>query len=641
MKIFLTFLGLLFLFSASSVGAEPPSRFFYNDDGDRAIMLARGPFHPQQLYYAVDNLVGTGVTTLIYCANLGSDQAYYPSKVASALDWRMTESHSPDNPVPVFPRLYRVAKQLREAGVDVLGTVMHRARQMGLEFVPSLRMNDGHFGNNLHPTVHPLTGEFWMEHQDMTIGTIDPSLKGYEQYLLNFEHQEVRDFRMGQIYELIDGYAADGFEMDFSRFFLFFPPGHEKPELITEMVRKARQRLDAKNKKDGRNRFLIVRVAHSLERNRELGLDVPAWIKEGLVDYIVPSSPDRDFQFTIPVDEFIALAKGTGCRVVASPDSYGADGPRYRAAMANYFHMGQKDTYLFNFFAPNYPYTDSDYAILRDLVSPVTLWGRSKQFYAGDNFKDLELDLEQAGKPYTANMYVGEDLAECLKAGILKFAQLNIEFESVCPDDQFEIALNEIILPERMVERDQNGCHVELRNGPLPNVGWNTIAVTAQSFGSDAKPRIKRIHLKSDYDVSGGSYEYIVPEMFVMRDKIWLPEVDKPYNVDMYVEDDFDFDACQKAKILESVQLLIQIQHRHPEDVFEFLLNDHVLTYPKITVADQRTSYLFELKDGPLPKRRWNTVTVTAKTLNGKTNPYIRRVHLQTLYDLSARTAEK
>ena len=40
-----------------SAELEPKPRFFYNDDGDRAVFLLKGPFHERQLQYAVDVLV--------------------------------------------------------------------------------------------------------------------------------------------------------------------------------------------------------------------------------------------------------------------------------------------------------------------------------------------------------------------------------------------------------------------------------------------------------------------------------------------------------------------------------------------------------------------------------------------------------
>jgi len=79
--------------SNNNMVRQPRARFFYNDDGDRPLLTCQGPFQMQHLLDPVDVLLGTGVTTLCYCACCGSDLAYYPSKVCSSPEWRETESH--------------------------------------------------------------------------------------------------------------------------------------------------------------------------------------------------------------------------------------------------------------------------------------------------------------------------------------------------------------------------------------------------------------------------------------------------------------------------------------------------------------------------------------------------------------------
>ncbi len=626
-----------------AAGAEErkvPSRFFLNNDGDRAIKEFRGPFQLGQLHYPVDILAGTGVTTLVYCGNLGSDLAYYPSKAASSLDWRMTESHRPDNPNPVYPRVYRVGKMLREQGIDILGLVMQRAKEKGLEFVPSLRMNDAHFAQKLPPAEHPLTGEFWMKHQDLTIGPIDPArgtFPEYCPYLLNFEHEAVREYRMGQIYELIDGYAADGFEMDFTRHYLFFPPGREKPELITDMVRKAHQRLAEKNQKDGKDRFLIVRVADTVEHCRRIGLDVPVWMKEGLVEYVVPSSflPNiLKFRFDIPLGEFLALAEGTHCRIVAGPDAFGANGDIYRAGMANYFSMGQKDVYLFNFY---FPHRDEDYAMLRDIQSPQTLWGRPKDFHVQEFFPADELKLEEANRAYPVRIYIGDDLLDYRQAGILRFARLIFEFDSLHSSDRFEITLNNQPVPPQAIWADNNRLQAELRTGPLPIVGWNTFTIIPKSFGGTSQPILKNVHLKTDYDLTGGGDKSFVAEPFLKKERIKLLETDMPYTVTLNVEEDLE--GCRRAKILKSEKLLIQIKYQHPLDQFEFSFNGTPVPVPP--VEKDGMSHWIDLQGNLLPHVGENTVTVKVKTFgrgNRPNIPYLRHVRVQTDYDLSTAT---
>ena len=155
---------------------------------------------------------------------------------------------------------------LRDRKIDVLGTVMRRASQHGLEFVPSLRMIDTHFLNKVPPLEHPLTGEFWLKNRDLTIngGALD------------FTHKKVREYRMGQVRELITGYATDGFEMDFTRQPVVFAKGtgRDKANLVTEMVREARALLDRRKRADGRRRFLIVRVPHTLALCQFYGFDL-------------------------------------------------------------------------------------------------------------------------------------------------------------------------------------------------------------------------------------------------------------------------------------------------------------------------------------------------------------------------------
>ena len=104
--------------AAGEVATEqsPKARFFYNDDGDRIIFLLKGPFHETQLYNTVDVLVGTAVTTLVYCVS--DDTARYPSEVASGYEWRRTAYV--DMPGNAFQRLYLVTQQLRQTYNDLI-----------------------------------------------------------------------------------------------------------------------------------------------------------------------------------------------------------------------------------------------------------------------------------------------------------------------------------------------------------------------------------------------------------------------------------------------------------------------------------------------------------------------------------------
>ncbi|MFA5688107.1 MAG: hypothetical protein WC959_03020 [Kiritimatiellales bacterium] len=187
--------------------------------------------------------------------------------------------------------------------------------EMGLYFVPSVRMNDSHFVSD--PLNYPLTGKFWMENQDKTIGT--SPVAGYDySALLNFLHEEVRTYRMRIITEVINRYAAkmDGLELDFNRVQIFFPAGkaEEGMPVMTDLVREIRTKLDQKGEETGKNYALFVRIPPALKNCRWSGLDIETWAKEKLVDVVIPSQL-MTIAHDMPVKEFVDLCSSHGVSV--------------------------------------------------------------------------------------------------------------------------------------------------------------------------------------------------------------------------------------------------------------------------------------------------------------------------------------
>ena len=241
---------------------------------------------------------------------------------------------------------------MRERVVDLPYKIRQRAVEKGFGFVPSMRMNDAHFAQATPPEKNPMAGEFRLKHRELAIKPEAAWPADYRDFALDFTHEEVRQFRLDHAYEIIDRYAHDGFEMDWTRHYRYFPEGAERPDLITEMVRQVRRRMDLHESRLGRKLPLIVRVAPSLKENMRLGLDVAAWIRESLVEAVVPSSTSRYIAFDMPIPEWMELVAGTPVEVHASPDTTVPEGnaslEMYRAAAANYYAMGADGIYFFN-----------------------------------------------------------------------------------------------------------------------------------------------------------------------------------------------------------------------------------------------------------------------------------------------------
>ena len=128
--------------------------------------------------------------------------------------------------------------------------------------------------------------------------------------LLDFKHQEVRDFKLAILREAAEA-GVDGISMDFA----VYPPFFEEPdaEVMTGFVRDIRAMLDEVGKQQDRTVELMVRVPST--ESDELGLDWRTWMREALVDVMVPTHRHFSDHFDIRVEEFIALGLETGVSV--------------------------------------------------------------------------------------------------------------------------------------------------------------------------------------------------------------------------------------------------------------------------------------------------------------------------------------
>ncbi|MCK5921899.1 MAG: hypothetical protein KAG66_13220, partial [Methylococcales bacterium] len=166
-------------------------------------------------------------------------------------------------------------------------------------------------------------GRFWMEHQDASLG--ESPVAGHDgyRYLLNYEREDVRAYRMAVIVEAMNRYAdvMDGFEIDFNRFQVFFPLGtaEKNRHHITTMLEEIRQRIDVISKEQKRPMQLIVRVPPTIKNCDWSGLDVAEWMKMGLIDMVIPAQV-MTLSHDMPLDEFVklAIAAGSKCRVIGS-----------------------------------------------------------------------------------------------------------------------------------------------------------------------------------------------------------------------------------------------------------------------------------------------------------------------------------
>ena len=387
--------------AAAAPRARPDFGVVFNDDADLAFLAPDRAKSEEFLRANLRALADTPVKTLVYCIGMGGDLLYYDTKVASRVGWRKSPDETPGS---LMEKRMENARVCLAQGADAVRTAGEAARQLGLRFIPSLRMNDAHFMAN--PDGHSMTSEFWFQHRhEYTIKDSPLLFQPAYGNLLDYAYPAVRQLRLDTVFEALarNHDLVDGFELDFNRFQVFFPKGKAASgaPLITEMVRRVRARLDELAAAEKRPMYLFVRIPPSTADCAFAGLEIERWINEGLVDLVSPAQI-MTLAGDMPIADLVGLAKPQGVRI--HPSLYPRTGTRVpfparganryaaaavghdgmeeeiRGAAAHYRAMGVDGFYLFNFynaFGATRPHNDRLYHVFRDLSRPEALWGQS------------------------------------------------------------------------------------------------------------------------------------------------------------------------------------------------------------------------------------------------------------------------
>ena len=317
----------------------------------------------------MDDVAGAGATVLL--CNTNARRTNYRSRVwdafwdghdPAASDDQPFLAPVPRNQVVAFRRLIDNMLAVDGQGIDYPARVIQRCRHDHVSPWISLRMNDCHNNNVAN---HPFHGSFWKKNPQWRIEGKDcPS---YFATCLDYAHREVRDFYMALIDETLERYDIDGLELDFMREPYLFSAGKEAEgaAILTGWLREVRRRVDGAAAKQGHSIRLGVRVPSTPEAALGLGLDVPAWAKQGLVNLLVVAPRWATLAFDMPIERWRGLlgtsktALAGGLEVRYQPYRHGPwrlVSPELAAGAAvAALSQGADAVYLFNYFPPRAP----------------------------------------------------------------------------------------------------------------------------------------------------------------------------------------------------------------------------------------------------------------------------------------------
>ena len=208
---------------------------------------------------------------------------------------------------------------LLDGGRQPLGILADQCRRRGVRFGAGIRMNDNHGAVSTAQGVGAGAG-FIVDNPHLQLQEAPPGVLYAESTPLDFTHEEVRAFLLSAITRLVDTIDVDGIEICY-RDHRYFPPGtgRDRADHMTELVAAIRSMLDAAGRRRGtaERLFLGAHVFATIDECADLGLDVPAWVQDGLVDYLSPADC-MYAEYNLPYDEWAAVTADTACRLYPS-----------------------------------------------------------------------------------------------------------------------------------------------------------------------------------------------------------------------------------------------------------------------------------------------------------------------------------
>ncbi len=424
---------------------------FYNDSRHYYLYCYDPPISLADVRAPVDELLGTRVDTLVYGSGPGAT-VFHNTRVGEIWGERF------DGFDTMYA--YRAAENIRsliERGLDPLDALIDRAHEKDIEFFASLRM-----ANPGPPDSDSVfNSKFNLDHPEWCLRTRSSSN-------FNYVHPEVRAERFALAEEYVSRYDVDGLELDWVFEPVFFEEGEveENTPLMTGFVREIRQAVDKAAGEQGRSILLGARVLPTRDGNLAAGLDVPTWIHEGLLDFVVPNFYGcQDLDVDFPFEWLVQLARETECKVYPalqariqgddpglhghdySLGTYMAEKEHYYAGAATYWDKGADGIYLPWFRYPN----GANHQMLSEIHDPDTLREKPKHYVVRchndaaaaqgyDSPLPLSLVTGSEVLGQTLQLYIADDAERA-------HACLKLRLADWSPADSMTLSLNGQSLP--------------------------------------------------------------------------------------------------------------------------------------------------------------------------------------------------
>jgi hypothetical protein len=397
-----------------------------------------------------------------------------------------------------------------EAGMDPMAVFVDECHRCGIHAWGSRRMNDAHHTYRVLEFDRYQT-KFYTAHPKLRLKSqrdaqVSPTY--------DWNKPAVAAQNLAFLREVAENYDVDGLDLDYTRIGPYFNTGEEAQgrQTMNQHVRDVRNMLDEVGRKKGKYLGLSAQLyaqdslwkrkslqlrpeagqkqAHEspkddVHRHFDDGLDVRAWVREGLLDFLIAHCRTTSL-YEMALCAWRRAVEGTNCRLVAGAGKPGffkfrREGSingypahltqhlEHRAIAHRLYEQGAWGIFFYDYVVRSF---ELQWQVYRELGDPERLRYANKA-YVYQMVLPLALGYRSEGGKAEMEIDIPDDLAAARVAGYPVRARLLLNItELVTPDDiGLEVNGHPVTVgPEQSIETplsitdhptDELSCHLE------------------------------------------------------------------------------------------------------------------------------------------------------------------------------------
>ncbi len=428
--------------------STPPRLIYYNDAHHFHAKRLDPPLNLHKMRWPVDELVGTGVDMLAFGLGYG-DVFFHRTKIGRVVG---QEQEVWENFIDW--RIMRMVKDAHDMGTDQVREVIARGREMGVTVFPSLKLQD--------PAARYLERCGWLKWRhgmEVTLGESNDRFPNHStEWCLDYSNVVVRENKKALIREMLEDYRADGIELDFMFFPLYFRKNQTDTgaPVMTKFVADVRSLANEVGYAQGRKIPIMARVWHRRDDNLDIGLDVESWIADGSIDLVVGQMPHTLLDTGESDGKWLADAANS-----AGVSAYVRPGHRISDLRANIANIVMFRAFAHTLhdqgFAGMYlgylpwPFAEAEYRLLREMAYPNMTTRLNKRYslppretlqsYVRPDTRLLPIALEE-GITQKIPIRIADDVDAAIADDEAREAELTLSFQQFCVEDNVAMSLN-------------------------------------------------------------------------------------------------------------------------------------------------------------------------------------------------------